>query len=438
MSAGKALHKNRVSLEPRAIAAAVLDRVFRDDAYAAAALDAELRRLPQLDSRDRGLITELVYGVLRSEAELKRRLAEHAPRGLPKQKEVRTHLLVAAYQLLALERIPAFAAVDAAVRQVQSSPARGLAGFANALLRRLASQGERIGASELAFRSAPEWLRDRLAAVVGADEARALLGAVPDGQRAPVAVRLVGGKAWPQWLDTAPPGHIPSLTRRIREGDPRAGEGYAEGIYVVQEEGAQLLGLALGARPGERILDACAGRGQKASLLAERVGLGGELWAVDLHPAKLEGLAREFERLGLPEPTTRAVDWSVGTGDVPVGFDRVLVDAPCSGVGTLRRRPEILRRLGAADPARLGALAAQILRRAASRARSGGRVVFAVCSVLPEECEGVVETVADELEPCPFDAPELASLVGGRTMMRLLPRAHGTDGYFVASLRRKH
>jgi 16S rRNA (cytosine967-C5)-methyltransferase len=186
------------------------------------------------------------------------------------------------------------------------------------------------------------------------------------------------------------------------------------------------------------VLDACCGRGQKTSLLRERIGTGGELWATDLHPAKLEALHRELERLRLAPVESRAIDWTAGSGDVPAEFDRVLVDAPCTGVGTLRRRPEILRRLEPGDPRRMADLAESILRRAATRARAGGRVVFAVCSVLEVECQAVVARVADLLEPEPFDAPELVGLApAGATSLRLLPLRHGTDGYFVASFRRR-
>jgi 16S rRNA (cytosine967-C5)-methyltransferase len=221
------------------------------------------------------------------------------------------------------------------------------------------------------------------------------------------------------------------------EGDPRQKPGFAEGLFSVQEEGAQVVALALGARAGEKVLDACAGRGQKASLLAERVG-SGTLVASDLYPEKLEALAEELARLRLVPVETRAIDWSAGQGGLGADFDRVLVDAPCSGTGTLRRRPEILRRLKPEDPRRLAELAESILRSAASRARPGGTVLFAVCSVLREEGEDVVERVLDLLEPQPFDAPELPrELVAGKTALRLLPGLHGTDGYFMACFRRR-
>jgi 16S rRNA (cytosine967-C5)-methyltransferase len=173
-------------------------------------------------------------------------------------------------------------------------------------------------------------------------------------------------------------------------------------------------------------------------LLAEQVGRDGKVVACDLHPQKLEALGREFERLGLEPAQFHAVDWTAGTGAVPADFDRVLVDAPCSGTGTLRHRPEILERLGPEDPARLGQLATSILRSAASRAKPGGRVVFAVCSLLAEEAEAVVERVLDLLTPCPFDATELLIRPEpGSTSLRLLPLAHGTDGYFIASFQRR-
>jgi 16S rRNA (cytosine967-C5)-methyltransferase len=231
----------------------------------------------------------------------------------------------------------------------------------------------------------------------------------------------------------------------IGEGDPRKREGYAEGSFVVQEEGAQTIALSLGARAGERILDACAGRGQKTTLFREQVGSSGAVWATDVYPKKLEALSSEFERLQLIPPELRAVDWTIGVGDVPADFDRVLVDAPCTGTGTLRRRPEIAARLQPEDPARLAALAESIVRSAATRVRSGGRLVFAVCSVLEAECEALALRLLDILEPVAFDCPELSPLwtrlatpEGGKvgeapSAFRIGPSQFGTDGYFAAS-----
>jgi 16S rRNA (cytosine967-C5)-methyltransferase len=197
-------------------------------------------------------------------------------------------------------------------------------------------------------------------------------------------------------------------------------------------------GFALGARNGETILDSCAGRGQKSSLIAEAVGDAGKLWATDVGENKLRDLRAEFTRLHLPQPRTAVVDWTKSVGlppDFPEVFDRILIDAPCSGTGTLRHRPEITLRLKPADVERLAKSAERILRRVAEFASPTTEVTFVVCSVLRRECEEVVERVQDIYELAPFGSPlpQLAEL----SQFRLLPHVHGTDGFFLASLRRR-
>ncbi len=420
----------------RGVAALAVVRVLRDGAFAAAALSAELDRATKLQDRDRALATELLYGTLRLRTALEARLAPLAPRGL-KDVIVKAELLVAAYQLLALDRVPAFAAVNSAVNAVRAVRGPKVAGFANAVLRKLAT-GEKLITKDAALDNVPAWLTEALTRAVGATEAQALI--VPQAEKI-VGLRLIAQRAVPDWLAATSAGKASPRSRLIQgEGDPRKREGFAEGAFVVQEEGAQAIALALGARPGERVLDACAGRGQKTSLFAEQVGPSGQVWATDVYPKKLEALQADFERLRLPAPEIRSVDWTVGVGDVPADFDRVLVDAPCTGTGTLRRRPEIASRLQPTDPARLSALAEVILRCAATRAKPGGRVVFAVCSVLEEECEALVARVLDILEPTPFDAPELCGdlpvvspYAPEATSFRIGPTQFATDGYFAAS-----
>lgn len=423
-------------IDAREIAARVLTRVLRDAAYAAASLDAELDKHTQLQPRDRALCTELVYGTLRCQRALLAQLGRHASKGLPEDDlAFMVPLLIGAYQVLLLDRVPAFAAVDAAVTQISRKRGKGLGGFANALLRKL-RRGE-LAVDAAIYASVPEWLRVQLEVTLGEEQARALVGVRVDGsfETAAVGLRLSPGASLPEALAAAEPSALIDRSYRMRQlGDPRKLDAFARGEFSVQEEGAQMIAAALGARPGERIWDTCAGRGQKTTLIAERTA-GGELWASDLYAAKLDALLREASRLHLPAPHTRALDLSRGAGDVPGDFDRVLVDAPCSGTGTLRRRPEILLKLGPEDPARLAELAERILRTAAAQAREGGRVVFAVCSVLPVECEAVVQRVSDVLQPLAFDSEEVQRAFGRETTaFRLLPGVHGTDGYFAASL----
>jgi 16S rRNA (cytosine967-C5)-methyltransferase len=429
----------------RTVAATVIARVVADGAFAAAALDAEIERAVQLEPRDRALATELVYGTLRLFGWLEARLARHAARGLGKLDPlVRAHLALAAYQILVLTRVPAFAAVSEAVGEVRLLRGPKVAGFANAILRKIAAEA-RPTEEELARAAAdamdPE-LRASIVAAIGEQALAGLFGS-PD-RTPPLGLRVEDAAERDAWLARLR-GARPEASFEAGSVSPHAivargtGKvdalpGYAEGAWTPQEEGSQLVALALGARGGDVVLDACAGRGNKTGLLTRAVGASGGVDAADVHPRKLERLARELERIGQKVRRTIAVDWSRGAAGVPGPYDRVLVDAPCSGTGTLRRRPELVLRRSRADLDELAGLQAAILARAAGLVRPGGRVVYAVCSILREEAEDVSGAArAVGLEPAPFDAPAAVAIAGASTTLRLLPHVHGTDGYFVAS-----
>jgi 16S rRNA (cytosine967-C5)-methyltransferase len=170
------------------------------------------------------------------------------------------------------------------------------------------------------------------------------------------------------------------------------------------------------------------------------VGPDGAVDACDAIPSKLDRLREELSRIGLAPRSTFAVDWTVGSGGVPSGYDRALVDAPCSGVGTLRRRPDMSQRRHRSDLAAFAHTQAAIVARAAQHVRPGGALVYVVCSVLREEAEDVVGAVlaaVPVLTPSPFDAPEARAVAGDASSFRLLPHVHGTDGYFVAHFVRR-
>lgn len=434
----------------RVIAAEVLVRVFTESAFAAAALDAELRRHEGIDPRDIALATELVYGVLRAEGALDARiLTLAARRSYADDARAYAHLLMGAYSLAFLDRIPAFAAVSAAVAGVRAAAGERASGFANAVLRKLAAameQGERPELSAAIAASAPGWLRGALRRSLGRKEAEAYLAAGPVPP--PTGLCVARGEDRAAWIErlsaaakdgTFALGEVsPRAILARGAGDVRTLPGAGD-AWIVQEEGAQVVALAAGVATGERVLDACAGRGNKSWLLAQEVGPTGAVDASDLYPAKLAQL-----RSGPPGKLVRAtyaVDWTAGTGEVPTDYDVVIVDAPCSGTGTLRRRPEIGRTREAEDLPRLSALQAQITSGAASRARDGARLVFAVCSVLREEGEAVVTKLLDAhegdavLEAAPFTGELGQRLASGGHYFRVLPTVHGTDGYFVASFR---
>lgn len=457
--------------EARIIAARVLARVWSTEAFAAAALDAELGRHSGMDPRDAGLATELVYGVLRTEAALVARLSAWTPKGkldLPSP-IARAHVLMAAYTICFLDRVPAFAAVNEAVGAIRAEGDVRTGSFANAILRKLSTEVEAKGRPSLveaASASAPGWLRGSLRRSLGRSAAEAYLSAGPVPPPLGLSLALSEDRAaWVARLREVCPGgtfeegHASPRAILVRgAGDVRRLPGAGK-AWIVQEEGAQVVALALGARRGERVLDACAGRGNKTWLLADEVGPEGVVDAADLYAAKLERLKEGPAGRGFggessarpseaPERRTGvraayAVDWAARTGafaEVPEDYDRVLVDAPCSGVGTLRRRPEITLRRTAEDVKRLSELQTAIVRNAATRVKDGGRLVFAVCSVLREEAEEVVERLVGEpsgagvrLEKLPIEAELPREILGeGATSFRLLPHVQGTDGYFVA------
>ena len=440
----------------RSVAATVLVRVESDGAFAAAALEAEIGRAAQLDARDRGLVTELVYGTLRVRPWLEERLAAYAARGLGTlDAATRAHLVVAAYQLFFASRIPAFAAVSEAVDLVTREKGGGKVGaFANAVLRKVAIEAPKDDDARLVLRrralvaSAAPWLREALARALGDEGAVTFLESAAETPA--VSLRVEKADERDTWLARLTDGvkdarfeagNVSPHAILVRgAGKPQALDGFRDGAWSVQEEGSQLVALALGAREGDAVLDACAGRGNKTSMLARAVGASGAVDAADIHAKKLTRLEQELARVGMRARRTFAVDWSVGAGDIDVLYDRVLVDAPCSGTGTLRRRPELATRRAPEDFAVLARLQLAILRRAAERVRPGGRLVYAVCSVLREEGEEVILALlrdAPDLEPALFDSAAARALAGDAATLRLSPITHGTDGYFIASLARR-
>jgi 16S rRNA (cytosine967-C5)-methyltransferase len=401
----------------RALALRVLLRVAEDGAYASRALDAELTRAG-LDARDAALATEIVYGTLRVLPELDRRIAAFLRRDASMlDGVVRAALRAGCYQLDHLSRLPVHAIVDESVTAVREQRGRELAGLTNAVLRKLAAGAEVARAQASPGLVVADWLYGALGDDLGDARRSALLAG--GGHAPPLPLRVRAG------LDREAVAARLRATREAAEvelgkvsarallarrlGNPRALPGYAEGEFAVQDEGAQAVALLLGARPGEKVADVCAGHGGKTALLAEQVGAQGEVVAIDLDERKLERIPGELARMQLASHrvTCQAIDFSVGSGGLEARFDRVLVDAPCTGLGTIRRRPELLLRVTPEDAARMAALQRAIVHNAVRLLRPGGVLLFAVCS--PTRAEGV-DLAARIGREIPALAPDLAGL----------------------------
>ncbi|MGB8332754.1 MAG: transcription antitermination factor NusB [Polyangiales bacterium] len=383
----------------RRIATRVLHRVLQDGAWAAPVLDAELRQNP-VSRADAALATQIAYGTLRTLPDLDAELARHAQRPIKVDEWTHAALLGAVFQLIHLGRVPSHAVVNDTVELVRAKRGTRLAGFANAILRKVAAQRPELPNLPSAV-VVPSWLRESLRSSLGDARTAQLLSLGRESPSIDLRTRAdLDPGSVAESIMAAQPGASVCPTELAPRGlrvsdaaDPRALPGYDEGMFAVQEEGAQLIGLLLGAQAGERVLDACAGRGGKTAQLLEAVGETGSVVAADLHQHRLEQISAEVRRLKLdPRRLESAcVDWTVGKGGIRGQFDRVLVDAPCTGLGTLRRRPEIVLRAAPEDPAQMGETQRRVLENAAALVRPGGALLYAVCSPLRDEGPAVVE-----------------------------------------------
>jgi 16S rRNA (cytosine967-C5)-methyltransferase len=405
----------------RAVAFRVLRRVFEDDAYADRALRSESA---SLDGRDRALARRLAYGAVQ-----RRRTLDHAIETIgrrPVRKldpPVSAALRLGAYQLAFLDGVPRYAAVNESVELVRRAGLERAVPFANAVLRRLADGARELVAAlpertaqEAALRhSYPDWIAETWWEELGADDARALMAAQND--EAETAVRLVRG-AIDGREDPAIPGAW--VVDRVDE------QALAEGRIWPQSRASQLVGHAVGARPGERTLDLCAAPGGKATMLA------GEVDAVEVDAGRADALRATIERLGATGVRVVHADGRALPPEL-TGYDRSLVDAPCSGLGVLASRPDLRWR---AMP--LPELQLELLRAALERTRQGGTVVYSVCTIHAAESEEIVDaaladgaaaidaTLGDEWPQFRHRArPEF---------LQTLPHLHGTSGFFVARL----
>jgi 16S rRNA (cytosine967-C5)-methyltransferase len=371
----------------RELARRVLERVERDRAWATPTLDGELARA-NLEDRDRRLASELVYGVLRQRARIDRALAAHAELKRTPPRVV-VALRVAAYQLLFLDRVPAYAAVDDAVVAARAAGGPKLAGFANAVLRKLGAAGEPpIAPEDLATRaSLPPWILAELAAAC--EPAELADRAISFAQSAPLVARANRRRttrAAAMELVTA----AGATTRAIEGtpdafaidglGDPAKSPSFMAGLWTVQDTGAQHVAIVAAPAPGQRILDACAGVGGKSTHLAELADDQVVITAADRSQTKLALGVDTAARLGLTSIRPVACDLLDPAAPLAEAYDLIVLDAPCTGLGVLRRHPDAKWRLAPGDVARLAEVQAQLLDAVAKRLAPGGTLIYSVCT----------------------------------------------------------
>jgi len=412
-----------------------------------------------MEARDRALLTELVYGTLRWQARLDWHIGQLSRIAVKKIRPgIRIILRLGLYQLLFLERVPAHAAIDEAVKIAKSLHPAHLAGFVNGVLREAARRGSQwdwpsAESDPVLYLSIstshPAWFVARLLSDLDFDEARRICEA--NNRVAPLTIRVNRLKSDPgraldrlrtQGAHVEPSPHLEDALRiRSMRSDLSRLPAYLEGWVQVQDEASQLIGLLVSPRAGERVLDLCAGFGGKTTHLAALMGGRGEVLAVDSSAWKLEELKKNGFRQGIHGIGTVSGDLMNLSSDEIGQFDRVLLDAPCTGFGTLRRNPDIKWRRHPKDPYRFSRLQKQYIGKAAEFVREGGVLVYATCSPFREENEEVADHFA-ELHPgwIREDAegflPQSCRAMTSGGYFRSRPDLHDMDGFFGARWRR--
>jgi 16S rRNA (cytosine967-C5)-methyltransferase len=405
----------------RAAAYDVLVRVFEQEAYADRALRAVVAGLAE---RDRALARQLAYGSVQRARTLDHLIGSIGRRPVRRlDPPVRAALRLGAFQLAYLDGVPRYAAVNESVELVRRARLERAVPFTNAVLRRIGAEGRAAvealpdGTPEEAglAHSYPDWIAETWWRDLGPDGARALMEAQNRAPRA--VVRLVRGE-----IAGEPDPDVPGAWH-VGQVDEAA---VAEGRVWPQSAGSQLAGLAVGSVPGERVLDLCAAPGGKTAMLA------GEVVAVEVNEARARELEENLRRLGATNVTVVCADGRELPPELS-GFDRALVDAPCSGLGVLAARPDLRWR---SQP--LPELQLELLLAAAARVRPGGTITYSVCTVNRDEAEAVVDAAVDsadlQVDATLGEAWPAFRHPAAPAFLQTLPHVHGTSGFFVARL----
>jgi len=461
LSKGQGLRKATVSDSSetvRGLAADILVKVETRKAYADVLLDRILTA-KSLSSQDRALLTELTYGTLRWRGRLDADLAPLLRHPLQKTNPFLKNLLrLSLYQFLFLDRIPDYAAVNEAVQLAKNHAGEKAAGFVNGVLRNFLREQQQVAKPDpkespikavAEYWSHPEWLVERWLSYFGAAETEALLKA--NNEEAPLVLRTNPRQGTREGLlelfqsrniQASPtrwsPQGITVQSKGLVENLP----GFHEGSFQVQGEASQLVAYLLDPQPGEHILDACAAPGGKTTQIAELMDDTGEIIATDVSAKGLHKVQENATRLRLESIRAFQADLAKPLSrSFSRPFDRILIDAPCSGFGTLRSHPEIKWNRVEADIKRLSVLQEKILVNAASYLKPGGVLVYSTCTLIDDENERVVKTFLQQQKEFVLDdatayLPQPArSLVRGNYFMAL-PHKHNTDGFFAARMRK--
>ncbi len=445
----------------------ILVRLDQKEAYASDELDILFRKHPEWRREQKSLITKLVYTVLTYDLRLDCFIDLYSRTPVRRMDPyIRQVMRISAAQLLFLTKIPQRAVVNEAVALVKQSACKNLSGYVNAVLRAAIRGGLReswpeAGTDPIAHwsvrASLPKWMlemwRDAYGLDVCMQTARNL------SKPRPLSIRVNRLRTDPEQLmqelgdrKVRKGLYVEDALQLVNPGDITELPAFKEGRFTVQDESSMLCVRALDPQPGEKILDLCAAPGGKSTYMAERMRNSGLVEARDISDAKCARIMENVERLGTSIVTAKVSDAAVPRPEDAGRWDRVLLDAPCSGLGVLRNKPDMKQHRGPEDLAELAKLQRQMMETAAQAVRPGGVFVYSTCTLSPAENEeNVASFLADHPEfardPLPEDWPEIRfagtasersgfAMAAAAGMLTIFPETEGLDGFFIARMRR--
>ena len=441
-------------MDAREAALLTLNACHRQGGWSDGVLKKQLAAA-KLDSRDAALATQLCFGVLQNQLLLDFYLSQFSNIALSRMEgKVLQALRLGAYQMLFLDRIPHSAAVNCSVEMTKrlcKNPRA--AGMVNGILRSVERNLDHLPAipntdpvSYLSILySHPEWLVKEFCMTFGTEEGAKLLAA--DNHQPPMTVMVntlrgtaeqVAQRLTEQRVEVTPHPWLADCLVLSKTGDLEGLEAFREGLFYVQDPASRLAVEAAEVRPGMRVLDCCAAPGGKSFAAGIAMKNEGELISCDIHPHKKKLLQAGADRLGLSLLHPMTADGKVFRPEWEGAFDRVLVDAPCSGLGVIRKKPDIRYK----DPEPLKGLPEvqrAILDNASRYVRPGGILLYSTCTLLPRENEEVVRWFLEGHKDFKAEAFTLPGPVGTAAdgLVTLLPHRHGTDGFFICRMRRE-
>lgn len=426
--------------------AQILTDIEKDDTYLQLALKKEL---DTLEAKDKGFANELIYGTIKWRLRLDYVLDQFSKTPVKKMKPfVRQLMRMSVYQILFLDKVPASAAINEAVKIMHKRKMSNLSGFVNGVLRNIDRNKSEITYPNLSvYYSIPEWIITRWMKYYGEMETKAICESL--SQRARVCIRIntlkttkdkVKALLSEEGITVLEEGFLPESFYIHAPSGIHHSPSFKAGLWTVQDESAMLVGHVLGPEKGDEILDVCSAPGGKTVHLAELMQNEGHIIGADIHEHKIELIEKNAKRLGASIVEGRLQDGMLINEDWKEKFDKILLDAPCSGLGIIKRKPDIRYAKDETAIRDINNIQRKLLKNAINYLKKDGILVYSTCTLTQEENQNMVEyalSLGLQLDAIPYDMPAcLKPYIKDNAYIEILPHVTDTDGFFMARFRK--